>query len=54
MYAGYKGPDASGWLIAGLPFACVAGIAAQIFMQLVFPPKLAPHAEGSTWLKLSR
>ena len=54
MYAGYRGPDANGGLIAGLPFAFVASIAAQVFMQLVFPPKLAPHAEGSTWLKLSQ
>lgn len=42
MYAGYTGPDASGWLIASLPFTFVAGIAAQIFIQRVFPPKLAP------------
>jgi hypothetical protein len=55
MYAGCKGggPDANGWLIAGLPFALAAAIAAQVFVQLAFPPKLAPHAEGNTWLKLS-
>jgi hypothetical protein len=55
MYAGCKGggPDANGWLLAGLPFAFVAGIAAQAFVLRVFPPKLAPHAEGSTWLKLT-
>jgi hypothetical protein len=53
MYAGCKGPNANGWLLAGLPFACVAGIAVQALILRVFPPKLAPHAEGSTWLKLS-
>ena len=52
MYAGYKGPDSSGWLIAGLPFAFVAAMATQVVVQVVFPPKLAPYAEGSTWLKL--
>jgi hypothetical protein len=53
MYAGCQGPDANGWLLAGLPFAFVAGIAAQVFVIRVFPPKLQPHAEGSTWLKLT-
>lgn len=55
MYAGCKGggPDANGWLLVGLPFAFVAGIAAQVFVLRVFPPKLAPHAEGSAWLKLT-
>ncbi|HEV2699355.1 MAG TPA: hypothetical protein VGU90_15280 [Terriglobales bacterium] len=52
MYAGYTGPDASGWLIVGLPFAWVAAIVTQVVILRVFPPKLAPHAEGSTWLKL--
>ena len=49
MYAGCKGggPEANGWLLAGLPFAFVAGIAAQAFVLRMFPPKLAPHAEGS-------
>jgi hypothetical protein len=53
MYAGYTGPDASGWLIVGLPFAFVAAIVTQAVILRLFPPKLAPHAEGSTWLKLS-
>jgi hypothetical protein len=47
------GPDWFGYFMTTLPFAFVAGIAAQIFMERVFPPKLAPHAEGSTWLKLT-
>lgn len=53
MYWGCRGPDANGWLLAGLPFAFIAGIAAQVVILRMFPPKLAPHAEGSTWLKLS-
>ena len=53
MYAGYTGPDASGWLIVGLPFACAAAIVTQVVIVSLFPPKLAPYAEGSTWLKLS-
>jgi hypothetical protein len=55
MYAGIKGggPDAHGWLLVDLPFAFVAGIAAQAFILRVFPPRLAPHAEGRTWLKLT-
>ncbi len=53
MYAGYTGPEASGWLIVGLLFAFVAGFVTQVVILLLFPPKLAPHAEGSTWLKLS-
>ena len=53
MYAGYSGPDDSGWLIVGLPFAFVAAIVTQAVILRLFPPKLAPHAEGSTWLKLS-
>lgn len=55
MYAGCRGggPEANGWLLAGLPFAFVAGMTAQVFFFRVFPPKLAPHAEGSIWLKLT-
>jgi hypothetical protein len=55
MYAGCKGggPDANGWLLAGLPFAFVAGVVAQVLVLRVIPPKLVPHAEGSTWLKLT-
>jgi hypothetical protein len=54
MYAGIKGggPDANGWLLVGLPFAFIAGIAAQSIVIRVFPPKLEAYAEGSTWLKL--
>jgi hypothetical protein len=48
-----KGADWFGYFITALPFAFVAGLAAQVFMQNAFPPKLAPHAEGSTWLKPS-
>jgi hypothetical protein len=51
MYAGYTGPDDSGWLV-GLPFAFVAAMITQVLIVRLFPPKLAPHAEGSTWLKL--
>jgi hypothetical protein len=47
------GPDWFGYFIVSLPFAAVAGFAAQVFMLRVFPPNLAPHAEGSTWLKLT-
>lgn len=32
MYAGCRGPNANGWLLAGLPFAFVAGMAAQVFV----------------------
>jgi len=55
MYAGIKGggPDANGWLLLGLPFAFLAGIAAQALILRIFPPKLAAHAEGSIWLKLT-
>ena len=53
MYAGCRGENANGWLIAGLPFAFVAAIAAQEIVLRIFPPKLEPHAEGGTWLKLT-
>jgi hypothetical protein len=53
MYWGCRGENANGWLIAGLPFAFVASIAAQVIVVRIFPPKLEPHAEGSTWLKLT-
>jgi hypothetical protein len=53
MYAGYTGPDASGWLIVGLPFALIAAKVTQAVILRLFPPRLDPHAEGSTWLKLS-
>jgi hypothetical protein len=53
MYAGYTGPSAAGWLLAGLPFAAIAGLAAQMFVLRAFPPNLQAHAEGNTWLKLT-
>jgi hypothetical protein len=53
MYKGYQGGGGAGWLLIGWPFALVAAIAVQIFIQRMFPPKLEPHAEGHTWLKLT-
>jgi hypothetical protein len=54
IYAGCKdNPEWFGWLFVGMPFAAVAGFMAQVFTLRVFPPKLAPHAEGNTWLKLT-
>jgi hypothetical protein len=53
MYKGYQGGGGAGWLLIGWPFAFLAAIAVQVFIQRVFPPKLEPYAEGSTWLKLT-
>jgi hypothetical protein len=47
------GLDFFGYFINALPLAFVAALAAQFFTQYAFPPKLAPHAEGGTWLKLT-
>jgi hypothetical protein len=52
MYKGYQyiGPN---WLLMGWPLAMVVGVFAQRAILRAFPPKLEPHAEGSTWLKLT-
>lgn len=46
----YSGP---GWLLIGWPFTVVAVLVAQTAITFIFPPKLKPYAEGSTWLKLT-
>lgn len=53
MYLGYQSEAETGWLIIGWPFALVAGIAVQVAIQQLIPPKLEPHAEGNTWIKIS-
>lgn len=53
MYIGYQGEAAAGWLIVGPAFAAAAGIAVQVAIQRIFPPKVEAHAEGNTWLKLT-
>jgi hypothetical protein len=52
MAVGYikKGP---GWLLIGPFYSFVAVLCVDEFILQVFPPKLAPYAEGNTWLKLT-
>jgi hypothetical protein len=51
MYRGYERVG-TGWLLAGLPFAFVFGMAAEVLVITILPPKLEAYAEGGTWLKL--
>jgi hypothetical protein len=42
-----------GWLLIGWPFGLVAAFIVQGAILRAFPPKLEPHAQGNTWLKLT-
>jgi len=42
-----------GWLLIGWPFGLATAFIVQGFILRAFPPKLEPHAEGNTWLKLT-
>jgi len=42
-----------GWLLIGSPFALLASFLVQALILRMLPPRLEPHAEGNTWIKLT-
>ena len=51
MYQGYVSIG-TGWLLIGPLFAFIVGMIVQLTIELAFPPKLEPHAQGNIWLNL--